>query len=230
MLKQTYRDVPRSVQELSVQVGDFNSIVISNVDQAVRATTNTHHGPVLQHLATDGTRSDQEVLQVQYLVVEGITEDGDLSVVTSANQLGVALSQGLGETFDAIEEQELVDGSVFGRDGLDNFLSDDTTEGSSHGRKVTSRGHGEFLDQAFIEFYLLFQLAIKLVDEVQDGLSVFLVPGARQVAVVFLGESVDGLNEQEVLIGSIELGVVSQQVLLEGNLLAPESSQGVLRQ
>ena len=53
----TYGDVPRSEEELSVEVRLFDRVHVSDGDQSSRPGRDSHQRPVLQHLAADGAGS-----------------------------------------------------------------------------------------------------------------------------------------------------------------------------
>lgn len=67
--------VPRAKQERSVQVLLLNAIYIGHVDAAILSGSDVHHGEVLEQLATDGSRTDDKVLQGVQLLLEFRTEN-----------------------------------------------------------------------------------------------------------------------------------------------------------
>lgn len=80
-----------SEQELSVQVTLFNGVQVGNMNDTVGTSGKAHHAPILQHLTTDSTRTDKELASVGNLFLKGLTEDGDLPVVSRSKRLDVSL-------------------------------------------------------------------------------------------------------------------------------------------
>lgn len=127
-----------SEQELSVQVALLDRVEIGDVDVSLRSACQTHHRPVLEHLAPDRTRSNQELPVVGDLLLERLSEHGDLAVVSASLGLAVLLRRLLSrERLEGIKV-ELLDHRVeLGRACLQNFLSYEPSENGVHRGKVS---------------------------------------------------------------------------------------------
>ena len=96
-----------------------------------------HHGPVLEHLAADGSPSDEEVGQLEDLLLALPAEARDLGVVATGARRDLLGGEGLGgERLDGVEVQEAVDGSELPGAGLEDLLPDDAADGGAHGRQA----------------------------------------------------------------------------------------------
>lgn len=117
-----------SEEELSVQVRDFNIVIVGAGDESFGSTTNSHHGVSLDELASKSSGSDHEDVEVSELLLDLITKDGDLVVVSCAVEVSVNLFSW--ESDELFEVEELSDRSVLSSD-LDNFLSSDSSKEGS---------------------------------------------------------------------------------------------------
>lgn len=81
----TYANISRSEKELTVQIALFNRIHISDEQSTILASTNTHHGPILEHLASNSTCTNKEFLGIGDLFLEFTTKDCNLTIVTRAS-------------------------------------------------------------------------------------------------------------------------------------------------
>jgi hypothetical protein len=62
-------DVGRAEEELAIQVALFNGIHVRHVHAAPRTTSNSHHGPVLEHLAPDRARPNLHTINVHMAAI-----------------------------------------------------------------------------------------------------------------------------------------------------------------
>mmetsp|Transcript_15632 Transcript_15632/g.38521 ORF Transcript_15632/g.38521 Transcript_15632/m.38521 type:complete len:278 (-) Transcript_15632:1406-2239(-) len=61
-------------QELTRQVGLFNAVHIGNMDMSIGTTSDSHQSPVLEHLATNGSSANDEIIEIQNLGLQVLSE------------------------------------------------------------------------------------------------------------------------------------------------------------
>jgi hypothetical protein len=223
-------NVPGTVEELAVQVGDFDGVHIGDVDVAIGTSTKSHHSPVLEHLATNGTSTNKEVSQIKNELVVGAAENGDLAVVAGVER-GSVLLRNLhrGQALKTIKVEELVNRGVLGGSGLDDLLGNDTTEEGTHGGQVTSRSLGESGDKFVVDRGHLIRrwnLRVDILGQLNNSGGVGF--GVRlRVAVVLLDEQEEGLQVVVVLSRTIKLRIIAHLNVGELNRLVQEGGIGL---
>src|SRR5690606_11436267 len=117
-------------EELSVQITLFNRVHIGDIDLALRSGCKTNHGPVLQHLATNGASTDKELFDISNLLLELLAKDCNLSIISAANGLAAFLCplDGGGQTFQRVKVQVLNDRVELSRYSFQHFLCSKTSE------------------------------------------------------------------------------------------------------
>ena len=81
---------------MSVQVALFDLVIVGYGNLALGASTKTHHSPVLEHLAADGTCTNEKLLDVAELLLVFLTQNGDLAIVARANRGALLFRTGCG--------------------------------------------------------------------------------------------------------------------------------------
>ena len=76
-----YLDIPRSEEELSVEVGFLDDVHVCDGDLPLRAARHAHHRPVLQHLTANGPCTHQEVIQASQFLLKVGTKHSYLAIV-----------------------------------------------------------------------------------------------------------------------------------------------------
>ena len=74
-------------KELAVKIALLNLVHIGDVKLSFGPRTQTHHGPVLQGLTTDSTRTDQELGDIGKFVLVFLAEHRNLTIVAGAKRL-----------------------------------------------------------------------------------------------------------------------------------------------
>jgi len=80
----TYANVISTEQELTTQVRLLNDIHVGHGDITRRASADTHHGHVLEQLASNGARTNDKVLEIQQLLVERLSKHCNLARIARA--------------------------------------------------------------------------------------------------------------------------------------------------
>jgi len=117
-------------EELSVQVRDFNVIIISDSDLSFGRAANTHKSESLDVLASEGASTNHESINFGQFFLDLTSVDNDLVVVSAVH--GSAISGTLRESLEDVVVQPLLQRRIFSSI-LDYFLGNNTTEESSHG-------------------------------------------------------------------------------------------------
>ena len=93
-----FSEILRAEQELPIQVALLDRVQVGDMDPSIRPGAETNHRPILEHLAPNGTSTDEELPVISDLLLEIAAEDGDLGVVPCPQGLDVCLSwEGFGE-------------------------------------------------------------------------------------------------------------------------------------
>lgn len=109
-----------SEQELPVQVGYLNVIIISDSDESVLPAAKSHQSHSLDEFTAKSTSSYHESLDVSKLLLNFTTINFDLVIVATALRLSVCLSSG--ERVEVVDVHPLLQRHVFTRE-FDDFLS-----------------------------------------------------------------------------------------------------------
>lgn len=195
-------------QELTVQVGDLDVIVVSDGDVTALSATETHQSKGLDVLASKSTSTNHESLNLQKLVLDFTTEDLDLVIVSAVSGSSVNLT--LGESLEGVVVQPLLQGSVLSG-VFHDFLGDDTSEESGLGRDGARGETGSVNNHILVDLLnevLLSSLAssVDLVGSGQHSLEVS--SSVLGVSAVLALESVDGSDAQVKLVRATPLGKV----------------------
>ena len=112
-------DITLSEQELSVQVGDFDVVVVSAVDNTASAATNAHESKRLHVFATESASTDHENFGVGKFRLDFLTVDKCLIVVSVIHWCAISF---LGDCLKDVVMEPLLEGRVFAS-VLNHFLS-----------------------------------------------------------------------------------------------------------
>lgn len=206
-------EVARAEQELSVQVGLLDRVHVGHVDLAVRSGSESHHRPVLEHLAPDRTRPDEELSVVGDLGVERKTENGDLAVVPRSLRLAVLLGRERRRQRLERVKVEVLDHRVeLGRARLEHLLGDEPSEHSVHRRERTRRLVRELGEDLLVQLVVRRVGLEERVGNLDDLGSVLGVSGAGQARVLRL-EQREGLVTVVERLRSVPLCVVGDEEL-----------------
>ena len=74
-------DIGRSKEELSIEIGFLDTIQIGDCQIYAIASTDSHHGPILEHFTTNSPCSDKEEFQFRKFVMEIPSKYSNLSIV-----------------------------------------------------------------------------------------------------------------------------------------------------
>jgi hypothetical protein len=143
-----------SEEELAVEVALLDRVHVGDGDGAVGTGGETHHGPVLEHLAPDGAGADEELAVVGDLLLERATENCDLAIVATAVGGAVGLGERVGGDGEGLEgvKVEVLDGRVkLAAAGLEDLLRDEATGEGDDGGEVTGGLVGESGDELVVE-------------------------------------------------------------------------------
>ena len=123
-------------EELSVQVRNFNVIIISNSHLSFSRATNTHKSECLDILTSESASTDHESIDFGQFFLDLTSVNKDLVVVSAVHWC--AISWATREGLKNVVVQPLLQRRIFSSI-LDYFLGNDTTEESSHGRDARGR-------------------------------------------------------------------------------------------
>jgi|TARA_B110001450_G_C17519015_1_gene439750 hypothetical protein len=118
-------NVVGSKQELSIQVGDLDVIVICTVDSTSWRTCNTHKSESFDQLAPKCTSTNHEQVNLTKLLLELLTIDSNLIVVSTTSSGSVDLVSW--KSLKDIEVKPLFHWRILSSE-LNDFLGDDTTK------------------------------------------------------------------------------------------------------
>lgn len=179
-------DVFGAEEELPVEVGLLDGVEVGHVDVTLLARSQSHHGPVLEHLATDGSRADEELALVLNLGLEGATEDGDLSVVAGRRGGRGAVGSGrlhVGKGLEGVEVEVLVEGAELAGAGLEDLLADESSHEGVDGREIASSLVRELGEDLLVEITLVLGLGGDILGERNESRGVLVVAGSREAGV-----------------------------------------------
>ena len=121
-------DIGSSEQELSVEIGDLNSIIISTNNFTMLTSGEARKGKLLKIFTAQSTSTDQEELLVGEFILEFVTKDGDLIIISGSLELSGDV--GSRSNFELVKVEPLSQRHVF-TSVLEDFLGNNTTpEGS----------------------------------------------------------------------------------------------------
>jgi hypothetical protein len=114
-----------SEEELSVQVGDFNVVIVSAGDFAILGATNTHQGKCFDVFTAKSTSSHEESLHFLKLLLNFSSIDFDLVIVSAVH--GCSVNSSFGESFKDIVVEPLLQWGILASE-LHNFLGNHSSE------------------------------------------------------------------------------------------------------
>jgi hypothetical protein len=185
-------DVSLAEEELTVQVGDFNVVIVSAVHLALLTAAKTHHSECLDKFATESTSADHEGLDAFKFALNFATEDHNLIIVATTLGLTINFSSRNGNKY--IVMKPLLKRRVFASE-LNDFLSEETTEESGLRRNGTARVASGLDNHLFVKLLavvVLFGLSLS-VDFLRD-LNNFSGIASVRVALVLGMEFVNGTD------------------------------------
>jgi hypothetical protein len=213
-------------QELPVQVGLLDRVEIGHLNATLASRSETHHTPVLQHLATDSSGSNQKFSGFLDLSLELLSKDCNLCIVSRASGRTFILGRNLiRHRFERVKVHVLHHGVELGAASFEHFLSNETSDNSTHGREFSLRLVRQLGKDLLVKLIFKPKLPLDLVGKVDDLLGIVWVSRSREPSV-FVNERREGLETNMQSCGSVELGKVGHKVLwllerlLQGFLLA----------
>jgi len=117
-------------QELSVEVADFNVVVVSHSDVSFTAS-NSHEGKGFDVLASESTCTDHESINFSQLLLYFTSVDSNLVIVSSSHRS--AVNNTVRNTLKNVVMDPLLNWLVLASE-LDHFLGNDTNVEGSHRR------------------------------------------------------------------------------------------------
>lgn len=136
-------------EELTVQIRNFDVIIVCNVDFTCLGTPDTHKGEGLDQLTTEGTCTNHKGLNLGKLFLNIAAKDTNLVIVPTAHRLSIDFL--LWQGFEHVVMHPLLERGVLAG-LLDNLLSYNATEESTHRRDRASREAYRFFKHIFINF------------------------------------------------------------------------------
>ena len=196
-------------EELTVQVGYFNVVIIGDSDGTSRATGETHEGHGLSVLAAESTGTNHESLGSTELLLNLATVDLDLVVVTTVHGLAVDVVT-FWEGLEAVVVGPLLEGHILASE-LDDLLSDEASKHGAHGGNGARAISSDLADDALINF-LDGHGTFSLVSSVEGFRSFYYLSevslGVSWVATFGITEVVDSANSEVKVLRSSHAEVV----------------------
>jgi hypothetical protein len=189
------------------------------VNVTLLAGRDTHQRPVLQHLATDCTGTDEELTVVGDLLLEGATENGDLTVVACGRGGRGAVFGGRldsREGFEGVVVEVLEEGRELARASLEYLLRNKTTDDGVNGSEVTSCLEGKLLEDLLVEVALELRLSGEVFRDGDEESGIGGVTSSGDAGVSLL-EDGEGLETDVKGSGAVELGEVGNEELGGGD-------------
>lgn len=217
---------------MPVEVGLLNGVEVSHIDVTLLSCSQSHHSPVLKHLATDGSRTDEELALILNLGLEGATEDGDLTIVAGRRRGRSTIGSGgldVGKSLEGVEVEVLVEGPELAGAGLEDLLADKSSHEGVDGREISSSLVRQLGEDLLVEVTLKFGLGSDVLGERDERRGVLVVARGREARV---GGAESGQSLETDVEGgrAIPLGEVGDEELgcedrlLEGFLWGNERS------
>ena len=181
--------VPRTEQELAVQVGPLDVVHVGDKDLAFRRGSQADHGHVLEELASDGASAHDHVLLLGELGLEVSAKDGHLPVVARAGRGADLFSQGrrvFRKALSGVKVEPLLDRHELAGASFHHFLGSDAADGRCHGRQVTGASLAEQAEDGFVGFDRRRPRRVDLSGELNELGRIRLTPGPRQAIVASL--------------------------------------------
>lgn len=86
-------EILRSEKELAVEVALLDGVKVGDMNDTLTLSTESHHRPILEHLAADSTRTDQELSVILDLLLECSAKHCDLTIVARPKGCTLGLGQ-----------------------------------------------------------------------------------------------------------------------------------------
>mmetsp|Transcript_21396 Transcript_21396/g.33092 ORF Transcript_21396/g.33092 Transcript_21396/m.33092 type:complete len:705 (+) Transcript_21396:1078-3192(+) len=198
-------DVLLAEEELSVQVGHFNVVVVSHMHLAGRRAAYSHQGEGFDELAAQSSGTDHEEVDLLELLLESTSVDLDLVVVARVERSSIDALLARKGLVD-VEVEPLLQRRVLSSK-LHDFLGNDTSEESSHGRNHAAGVLDSLGEHVIFDFDL--KLGV-LEGGFGEGLHSGNV-GSLGVLGMLLDESSDSVKSHVELLGSSEFGEIGSQ-------------------
>jgi hypothetical protein len=119
-------------EELPVQVGDLNVVIVGDCDLALLGASEAHEREGLDVFAAESAGADHECTDLGQLLLNLAAVDEDLVVVATAEGLPVDSLSVAREGIKYVEVEPLLEGGVLPSE-LNDLLCDHTTEEGRHG-------------------------------------------------------------------------------------------------
>ncbi|KAI6759399.1 hypothetical protein HG530_010079 [Fusarium avenaceum] len=187
---------------------------LANIVGTEEKLSQTDHGPVLEHLTTNGAGTNKELLHIGNLVLVFGTENGDLSIISAASGLAKfsrSLS-GCRQGLKRIKIHPLVNRLELARNSLEGLLCHKSAKIGSHGVEITLGLVTQFLQKLLVKLDLKTLLLGELLGSTQYYDSIIVIHGVRESLVRKL-ESVERLETEMELLRSIKLGKIRDKEL-----------------
>mmetsp|Transcript_20980 Transcript_20980/g.25785 ORF Transcript_20980/g.25785 Transcript_20980/m.25785 type:complete len:458 (-) Transcript_20980:315-1688(-) len=209
-----------SEEELTVQVGNLNVIIVGNGDGASGTATETHESHSLGILATESTSTDHEGLDSTELLLSLATVDLDLVVVAAVH--GLSVNGVGGQRLEAVVVGPLLEGHVLASI-LDDLLGDESTEHGRHGGDRAGGVGGDVLADRLVDLlnaHGAFSLVsiVHSLGNIDDLGEVSL--GVLGVATLLVAEGVRGSDGKVKILRSSHAEIVHVERLEHAELSA----------
>src|SRR5436190_13099471 len=84
-LRLEFANIRRSKEELAIKIGFLDTVQIGDCQIYAIASTDSHHGPILEHFTPNCPCSDKEEFQFRKVVMEILSKYSDLSIIPRTN-------------------------------------------------------------------------------------------------------------------------------------------------
>jgi hypothetical protein len=140
-----------SEQELSVQVTDFNIVIISDINFTITSSWSTHQGKHFNELASKGTSANNKWAWVLAFLNKFVSEKNCVIVVPVLS-VGSFFGTFSGKHFEEFVVEPLSQWSVLACK-FDDFLGDDAAPEWTVGRNLGLSVSGDVLDQVLVDSF-----------------------------------------------------------------------------
>mmetsp|Transcript_17462 Transcript_17462/g.34756 ORF Transcript_17462/g.34756 Transcript_17462/m.34756 type:complete len:773 (+) Transcript_17462:1249-3567(+) len=212
-------------EELAREVRFFDAVHVRNVDFPGGAAPDPHQRPVFEHLAPDGARPHQKIVEIQQRLLRGGAEHRNLGIVPGIAGGDLGRGEGsVGESLGRVEVEEALDGRELARTRFEDLLSDDPAEGGAHGGEARAGAPRHLAEEGGV-VPLLHQFRVEgggVREDLRHGGLVARCGQGVPVLEAVRGERPEAEMEQR---GPVELGEIAQHHLprrRRGLLVRPE--------
>lgn len=154
-------------------------------------------------------RTDYEIAESTEFILNVVSKDGHLGIVTISSGRAIALDGGpiLGQAFDSVKVQPLVDRRELSRAGLHDFLGNNAADYGVHRRQISSGDFRKRVKELFVDFDIDLTILHVVLGEVYKLVCVLLVGRPRRPAEHFF-EFVQSQECDVQLLGIVHLAKV----------------------